>query len=342
MNCDFSVRLATSVGERNAIYRLRYDLYVSRQNLFEDVADHDRRFLVDDGDATSRLFYAAVDGEVVGTIRINWGAEHEFSKEMRETFALEHFQSVVPLEDMLVFSRFVVSPEHRGGLVPYQLMLACAEFSVTQGAELAFCDCEPHLVGLYQRLGFRPYRPLYDHPTSGLLVPLLMIGADLGYLARIGSPLRQTLARRTKPVDVAERILAILPERGPVRGAEFEGEGKYWSEILGWLDHRDDAGQAFFDRLDREEIRQLLSKSHILDCRRGDALIRRGHVSRTLYILLEGSLEVREQGKCVGVSHAGDVIGEVAFLLGDRRMGVTKKAVASARPASPTPSSDRS
>lgn len=46
-----------------------------------------------------------------------------------------------------------------------------AQIGAGRAIELAFCDCRPHLINLYQGLGFRPYRHTYNHPHFGLMVP---------------------------------------------------------------------------------------------------------------------------------------------------------------------------
>ena len=47
--------------------------------------------------------------------------------------------------------------------------------------------------------------------------------------------------------------------------------------------------------------------------------IRAGHTSRTLFVVLEGMLVVRREGRVVMVASRGDVLGEIAFLIDARR-----------------------
>ena len=50
--------------------------------------------------------------------------------------------------------------------------------------------------------------------------------------------------------------------------------------------------------------------------RAGDRVLKRGGVARNIFVVLDGMLEARsDNGEVVGVLTAGDVFGEVAFLL---------------------------
>ncbi|MGH7289635.1 MAG: cyclic nucleotide-binding domain-containing protein, partial [Myxococcota bacterium] len=67
------IRQAATDAERDAIFRLRYEIYVVDQRLFVEQADHERKLLSDVDDPGARLFYAEADGVVVGTMRLSWG-----------------------------------------------------------------------------------------------------------------------------------------------------------------------------------------------------------------------------------------------------------------------------
>ncbi|MEE2776955.1 MAG: hypothetical protein VYE73_09365, partial [Acidobacteriota bacterium] len=57
---------ACSDEERTAIYRLRYDIYVQEMGRYQSIADHERRWLVEEVDGDSRLFLARDGDQVVG------------------------------------------------------------------------------------------------------------------------------------------------------------------------------------------------------------------------------------------------------------------------------------
>ncbi len=53
-----TIKIAATEAEREAIYRLRYEVYVEEMQIFGDVADHTRRMLIGPNDADARLMYA--------------------------------------------------------------------------------------------------------------------------------------------------------------------------------------------------------------------------------------------------------------------------------------------
>jgi hypothetical protein len=73
------IHSAETEDEKRAIYRFRYDVYVEEMGRYASVADHENRLLVEPEDETGRIFYAAQDGEVVGTSRLSWGGDAPFS-----------------------------------------------------------------------------------------------------------------------------------------------------------------------------------------------------------------------------------------------------------------------
>ena len=48
---------------------------------------------------------------------------------------------------------------------------------------------------------------------------------------------------------------------------------------------------------------------------RGDRVLKKGGVARNLFVVLDGTLEVRDDDGVHAVFGAGDVFGEMAFLL---------------------------
>ena len=79
---DSTLRFASTDAEREAIYRLRYDIYIGEMH-FEDAADHEQRRMSDLDDATAHLLSISEDAQVIGTLRLNFGADAPFSEESR-------------------------------------------------------------------------------------------------------------------------------------------------------------------------------------------------------------------------------------------------------------------
>ena len=315
---DFELRWAKTEEEKEAVYRLRYDLYVTDQGLFENVADHERRWLTDEYDSVSRIALAEVDGEVVGTIRVTFGSETTFSQGTRREYDFDRFGGVVDDRDIGTITRLLVREEFRGnGMIPFQLLWRAFECAAIHDLELLLGSCEPHLVNRYRTLGFQPYGKLYNHPTSGVLVPIAVVLGDVAHVRRIESPMVSALTRRSRPIDQVDHILALVRTEDRAIKSRGHDPKEYWDAILGSLTKV----RAIMSEISREEASALLAKSHIIDCQPADAIILAGHVSRTLYVLLEGTLEVYDGGRLVEtLEERGMLVGEVAFFTMGQRM----------------------
>lgn len=314
---DYVIREASTEAERAAAYRLRYALYVEAQGLFGGVADHERRWLHDDEDREATVWIATVGDETVGTSRMHWGDAQPFGREIRENFDIDAFEGLVDEREMAVGSRLLVVPAYRTGLLPLQMLLRMLAKAVERGAEILFGECEPHLVNKWTRLGFRSYG-LCEHPVNGTLVRLALLPGDREHLERLESPLLSALGGWSKQSDTHRRLAARLQQSQQIV-SEVEGRTRFWAKVEQTLSR--EALQRLFGGLTEDELDTLLGNGHALDCDPGSVLIRKGHVSRTLFVLLTGSLLIRDEGEIVAeVREPGEIIGEVAFFTNADRM----------------------
>jgi len=314
------ISFATDQAQRQSVYRLRYEQYCEAQALLGERADHRSRTLCEDDDATAHLMTACQDGQLLGTMRLQWGGDGSFGVEMEQSFDIASLAGSLRHDQIAIGSRFILHPSVRGGGLMVRMMAACLEFCLDHGVELLLGDCEPHLVQMYRGLGFRTYKTLINHETSGVLVPLALACNDLDHMVRVGSPLRRTLrAARGESTATIPHCADLFPTTDAIVSADpndRQGVGEALvSRFLSFEDQRPD----LFQGLDPKQIERLLARSNVLCCETGDALIRRGHTSRTLYVVLDGTLEVRHGDKVVAVASRGDVFGEFAFLMDVRR-----------------------
>lgn len=319
---DFKFRVAKTDEDRAAIYQLRYELYVEGQHLFQDTADHERRFLCDEDDRHSHLILAEIDGELVGTVRLTGGDNSPLSDELKKTYELARFAGIVDDNRIIVAMRLLVVPEFRGSSLAMACMLKAAEVAAALKAELIVGNCEAHLLNQYIKIGAHPYGGIYNHPQNGVLVPFALVPGDLAHFRKAQSPLLPVfeVAGLASSDDQISRIRAILSDDAAVRSKLETSTYTYMNAISEILD--DEKGlSAIIPDLVPEEARTLLKMSHIMNCNPGDGIIMQGHVSRTLYILLSGSLEIRRNNRrLVELDKRGEIVGEVAFFSNGSRM----------------------
>lgn len=317
---ELQFKFATTTKEREAVYRLRYEIYVEERGAYKDVADHKNRLLSDPLDPTGRLLYGQAGDEVVGSLRLNWGADVPFTPEIMETYDIRRFLPTIPMGQMIIFSRFMTRPDYRQKGVSFQFLEAMFNFFLENKLQLAFCDCRPHLINSYVRLGFRTYAPTYNDPIAGLLVPLVMVVEDRDHFEQIGSPLAPLLDNYTLQSDTPARVAPLIPQSAPVQSNINARKSRYWSKVHETLARREVSNITIFDNLSDDETTRFMAKSHIIKCKPGDKIVSKGSNDRTVFIVLSGVVEIRNGDQVTAVQSKGDVIGEVAFLLHSERM----------------------
>jgi CRP-like cAMP-binding protein len=100
-----------------------------------------------------------------------------------------------------------------------------------------------------------------------------------------------------------------------VRSEVLSAPEEYWTEIRGTLDELDAQQFSVFDGFTDDETKRCIARSTIIECAAGDRVLKRGGTARNAFVVLEGTLEVRDGDAIVNVLTAGDVFGELAFLL---------------------------
>lgn len=314
------IRLATTAEEREAIFGLRYRIYCEEMGIFHAEADHETRTLRDEDDANARLLYAMVDGTIAGTIRLNLGCDGPLPDEYRRAYEIDRFTGRVPMNRIGVVSRLMVVPEHRGSMLAFFFITHASQIHLDEGLELAFVACQPHLLSLYQSLGARPYTQTYNNIDGDLLVPLVWVTRDREYFERIQCPGLPYVTFPDGPNPVPALVEPLIAGASPVRTVESIADAREWSEIYGALAGHHEGRVTLLDGLDEAETQALVRSSQVIECRRGDTIVRTGHFGRTVYVVLDGTVEVRDGARHIATMTTGDVFGEVSFLLSTRRI----------------------
>ena len=310
---------AESDEEKLAVYRLRYDVYVEELGRYRGAADHERRMLVEPEDQTARIFYAAPDGEVVGTSRLSWGGDAPFSARQIEQYQLAPFLAELPPEAIVVAERAMIVRRLRGGQIYQQIAATSRRFIQEKRVQLLFGACEPHLLSLYMGRGARPYaKRNINSPEAGYLIPIVTVVEDIGYLRRIGSPVAETAIDYGPDARIPPCIDRLVTQ-GSVMSQRLSSADSYWGEVHRAIGALAEGRTSALDGLSGEEAERCLGHSNIIECRAGDRVLKKGGAARNMFVVLEGTLEARDGDELLRVMSAGDVFGEIAFLLGHPR-----------------------
>jgi hypothetical protein len=298
---------ATTAAEIAAVQRLRYAVYVDELGRYRDVADGENQMFTEPEDDNSWLFYARDGDEVVAATRITWGGDG-FSRRQIDQYQLAPFLEDLPAGLMAVGERSSVLPAYRGTGVLDGMLLQTSALILEHELRLVFGCCEPHLLSLYLGMGQRPYAERnINSPSAGYLIPLVSFLPDAEALRGIG--------HSTRPDQLPASVERVLAHSGAVRSQAQSAGDDYWGEIRRTLDELHAQRISAFDSFTDDEAQRCIARSTIVECAAGDRILKRGGSARNIFVVLEGTFEVRDGERIVGVLSAGDAFGEMAFLL---------------------------
>jgi hypothetical protein len=298
---------AGTAAEIHAVQRLRYAVYVQEMDRYHDVPGAEDGRFAEPEDDRSWICYARDGREVVAATRMTWGGSG-FSARQVEQYQLAPFLAELPAEVMAVGERNTVLPSYRGTGVLEQLLGYSATVNDMSALHLVFGCCEPHLLPLYLKMGQRTYATHnINSPTAGYLIPLVALIPDVDALRGLGT--------QTSPDELPACIQDVLSRHPSVRSEALSAPDAYWAEIRSTLDELDAQQISVFDGFSGAEARRCIARSTIIECAAGDRVLKRGGTGRNIFVVLDGTLEVRDGEQIVNVLSAGDAFGEMAFLL---------------------------
>jgi len=302
----FEVGRAETTEEKEAVYRFRYSVYVEEMGRYQDTADHEGRRLVEPEDEHGWIFFARDGDNVVGTARLSWGG-HGFSTRQIEEYSLAPFLASVPPAFLAVGERVMVMPKYRGSGLVDQLLDDRRQGAIAHDVRIQFSACEPHLLSLYLGQGRRTYADRnINRPEAGYLIPLVAFPQGPDAVRAISGDTNEL-------PDCVERILS--GGTGAVLSPLMTASGEYPDQIRQTLHEIEDQGLSAFHGFTDDEVERCLARSNVIECAAGDRVLKKGGVARNIFLVLAGTLEVRDEDRVVAVLQTGEVFGEMAFLL---------------------------
>jgi len=319
--------LATTAAEKEAIYRLRFQVYCEEENnqlMLQKYGDRGLIHTPEDDDDHTELFYVGDPAAPDATGRAAVYRPGEIPDDIVRTYSLENLPALRHLT-CLQANYFIARRSARGSRAAVSLLAGAAEHTVrTHGAEVLFGDCVPGLLSAYRRLGMRPYGGRMIQFEGGMLVPVISVLSDVERFASIGSPLYPTLKRLKRdgcfPSSDLEPLKTAL--QGP---AGIETSTERISTYLEQTMVRDHS--SFLERLPASARARLTEAGFVLDVQPGTEIIREGFREREMYLLIDGVYEVRHADRLLDTIGPGELCGELAFFHPDGVRTATVRAV---------------
>jgi len=305
---------------KNAIYRLRYEIYIDELKKFRDIANNEQQLFSEPEDTQSRMIYASENNKVIATSRCTLGSDNPLPPRMIDQYSLNLFLNELPQAAIAIIEHTLIARDFRSIDLFFTLyanwMHLCNELRV----QLVFTSCNPQMLNWFQGLGFRTYSKTNVHQQRGdFLIPLVLVVEDIHFLQHIHSPLLEFLHDFENDNHIPNCLDKIIAEGSAVKSYELTSPTRYWGEVYNSLNKVAGLHIAAFDDFNAGEMAACLAKSNIITCQAGDHLVVKNSKSENLFVVLEGTLEVRDGDTVIAVFTPGDVFGEMAFLLKQAR-----------------------
>ena len=162
---DHAVRLAESAGERDRVFRFRYESFAAEYGRWPAPGLVARKMIRDEADERASLLFVEVGGRVAGTLRLRLG---RLPDELRGPFGLPAAEASLALADEIVVSRIF-----RKASTLESMLEAAAVRSGDAGARRLFCHARADAVPVYRSSGFQEAAVPFVHPDYGSRVPLV-------------------------------------------------------------------------------------------------------------------------------------------------------------------------
>ncbi len=293
---SISVGIATTLSEKEAIYRLRYQIYVEEMSMNLTSVDHNNTFLYDELDNWSILLYAKAGLQLIGTIRINIGQLSEFPSDLAQFLSLNIFQKFYEETDspgqFAYCSKLMVSPYYRNTAALYLLTARAYEIGCSK-VQFCFGVCNIHLLRLYEQIGWRRLGQTFTAPGyDGILIPLFLLMDDIAHLRAVRSPLYRLACKRIRlNARTGEWVKSKIPELSINIHSQLISEDQLWRLLQKKFQHDPTQIVDILKGLSVESARKFVHCCGIIiKFKPGDYITLRGTTSHTLNILIIGKL----------------------------------------------------
>lgn len=244
-------------------------------------------------------------GRILATSRLVGLDYLERSEKLIEEYRIGHIPPWLRARSLLSFQSAAL-PDQRGTDVMSLLFRGCFEYAVANDYLFTVSACKPFLFPYFVSMGFRLYESAYISSEGGYRIPILLINHDQDYLRACKSPFANAL-QTTSTVPGFEDAMRWYAEYGPK-------DERLNVRILAKPEQiKVDLG--FMKGLNEATIRSIFRWAVEITCRAGDHLVKEKSPEHVIGFLLDGSVDVRKGERTVATLKAGEIFGEVGFLL---------------------------
>ncbi|SCM82550.1 conserved hypothetical protein [uncultured Sporomusa sp.] len=287
------IRIATHSWEKNEIYRLRYQVYVQEMDKALRPAIKKDNQVSDSLDNTSILLYAQSGREIIGTMRLTVAAAEDYPHSLAETFHMHTIKALsnnFPNPLLGLGTKLAVAAEYRNSPVLFFLLAEAYQIVRRQNVQFLFGGCNPSLIPLYERIGFRRFTRNFTDPGYGLLVPLAIVLEDIQHFRAIKSPIYRHARRYCNDLTIPQQFLQAFPETAKHINTQLASRESLWAYVQEKLLVSPYVIPPFIN-LGSENIMTILASGALFHCASGDCILYPNSLSNDIYILISGTLQ---------------------------------------------------
>lgn len=197
-------------------------------------------------------------------------------------------------------------PDQRGTEVMSLLFRGCFEYGVEAGFLLSVSACKPYLFPYFMSMGFRPFQRAYVSSEGGYRIPILMVNHDQDYLRACKSPFASALPSQ-REVPGATEAKRWFDENAP-------GPADLNIKVM-TRPEQVELDLEFMRGMSEATVRSIFRWAVEITCQRGDQLVKEKAPEHVIGFILEGSVDVIKGDRKIATLKAGEIFGEVGFLL---------------------------
>ena len=190
-----SIRTAESEEDFCAVYRFWYQIYVKEMGRHQedDITCHKSKQLHDRLAHRGILHFAEQSGQVVGTV-LTTRADDKYASKYRDLYRIDETDRQ-RLARSCVTTKLMVTPALRKTRLTLRLATATYDYGMRRGMQHNYIDCNDHLVGLFEKLGFVRHLSALYHPDYGDVNSMYLGVTDRIHLASTRSPFLRLLLK---------------------------------------------------------------------------------------------------------------------------------------------------
>lgn len=316
-------------ADREKLYRFLYGIWIRECGRELSGTDHDGEQIRDDLDDWADHFMALDgDGNIAGCVRANVLSKGSPAEPLSRHMGFPVLTDLFGPDNVAFISHLAISPALRGGTVISLVLGDLFRFLFETRVQVASCYCQLNLVGLYHRIGMRPYLPNFSL-DGNMRVPLVGCINDRDHLEQAGSPLHFLLPPDRNDHGRAARLL-----RGEFPGFDTPKLTRMSARSL-WaqLAHAAPADEVrpvskLFQGLPRENLDTLLKRLPRLHLKQNEPVQVDKAQEAAMGILISGSLGAGigdpSDPHLIYVIRPGEPFGELSTLTRIRSVTVLK------------------